>query len=459
MPNLASQLLLLLTATVAVFFIATVIRGNKARKADHGSKSRLQIFEHSVKPVKTALIQAENEVAARFHNITGLQTRFEELQTRAIKKEQTEIARLLNKITESDCSATSLDCESTEDDTELTQLGNELNREEAKIRQTEVSLTKAQGIKATIDQRLAELKTHFDINQTTAERTRTESASLQREINNLQARLNTATDQDTKATSRDNTPEQPGTGKKSELEQSIGALQENLNKKIANTKTNNYQRDLLVADLTVLEEQANTLDTEVQSLRKELQGSKHAHQYTIFALRKAVTEKETQFSDGGATDRQLVNLQRSHKKLQHEYIGSLKKADQRITDLTRELNRSEIKIQSAADKATGTTSSGNADLQQQITSSNSESKFEDKYETDQADTENQLEKAELKAKLKELHKLLTETIVEKKALQERLEHTIDSKQSSTTISDSIGITDSTTNKKSAKRKLQKPVSD
>ena len=104
MPNLASQLLLLLTATVAVFFIATVIRGNKARKADHGSKSRLQIFEHSVKPVKTALIQAENEVAARFHNITGLQTRFEELQTRAIKKEQTEIARLLNKITESDLS-------------------------------------------------------------------------------------------------------------------------------------------------------------------------------------------------------------------------------------------------------------------------------------------------------------------------------------------------------------------
>ena len=147
-------------------------------------------------------------------------------------------------------------------------------------------------------------------------------------------------------------------------------------------------------------------------------------------------------------------MQKTHKKLQHEHINALKKADQQITDLSRELDRSEIKIQTARDKAAATARNINAsqiaELKKQLT---------DKNEASGVDTKSQRESVELKAKLRELNTLLAETMAEKKALQKQLDLKVDGKKSSPSISDSIGITDSTINKKAknstAKRKTKK----
>ena len=206
----------------------------------------------------------------------------------------------------------------------------------------------------------------------------------------------------------------------------------------------------------------HTLDTDVQSLQQELQGSRQHHQNSICALRKALTVKEVQFRDGGTADRQLAELQRTHKKLENTHITVLKKADQRVTDLTRELDRSEIKIQVARDQAAAKARASKANLQHQITElkkqldgSDSELKVTDQNETYRTDSELQRETVELKAKLRELNKLLAETMAEKKSLKKQLEIKANNKPPVPTISDSIGITNSATNKKSAKTKKKK----
>ena len=318
-------------------------------------------------------------------------------------------------------------------------VGMALNQKNSEIKQADLSLSNVQGIQAALGQRLAKMKTNIAINQTTSDRARTESASLQREINNLQMDLNDAAEKN--ATQPD-------------LEKSISALRENLNNKIIDAKTANNQRDMLLADMTAIEEQIHALDTDVQSLQKELQDSRKRHQNSVCAIRKSLTDKEAQFSDEGTADQQLADLQKTHKKLQHEHINALKKADQQITDLSRELDRSEIKIQTARDKAAATARNINAsqiaELKKQLT---------DKNEASGVDTKSQRESVELKAKLRELNTLLAETMAEKKALQKQLDLKVDGKKSSPSISDSIGITDSTINKKAknstAKRKTKK----
>ena len=172
--------------------------------------------------------------------------------------------------------------------------------------------------------------------------------------------------------------------------------------------------------------------------------------------------KEVQLRDGGPADRQLADLQRTHKQLKNTHIRALRKADQRVTDLTRELDRSEIKIQVARDQAASKARASKANLTRQIAElkeqlggSNNELKATYQNETYRTDTELQRETVELKAKLKELNKLLAETMAEKKALKKQLELKSNNKQAVTTISDSIGITNSTTSKKAAKVKKKK----
>ena len=214
--------------------------------------------------------------------------------------------------------------------------------------------------------------------------------------------------------------------------------------------------------MTALEEQVQTLDTDVQSLQQELQGSKQHHLNSISALSKALTLKEVQLRDGGPADCQLADLQRTHKQLQNAHIKALRKADQRVIDLTRELDRSEIKIQVARDQAAAKARASKANLQHQITElkkqlngSDSELKVTDQNETYRTDSELQRETVELKAKLRELNKLLAETMAEKKSLKKQLEIKANNKPPVPTISDSIGITNSATNKKSAKTKKKK----
>ena len=444
MSNFTLQLILLLTAVVAIFYTSTIRRGIatgrlRPSQAKDELQLRLQKAEHSAKPIKTVLTQTENEVAIRRQAIANLHNKFEAMQALALNKEQTEIARLLSKFKDSDDAAPRLDCDSAENDEELMHVGMALNQKNSEIKQADLSLSNVQGIQAALGQRLAKMKTNIAINQTTSDRARTESASLQREINNLQMDLNDAAEKN--ATQPD-------------LEKSISALRENLNNKIIDAKTANNQRDMLLADMTAIEEQIHALDTDVQSLQKELQDSRKQHQNSVCAIRKSLTDKEAQFSDEGTADQQLADLQKTHKKLQHEHINALKKADQQITDLSRELDRSEIKIQTARDKAAATARNINAsqiaELKKQLT---------DKNEASGVDTKSQRESVELKAKLRELNTLLAETMAEKKALQKQLDLKVDGKKSSPSISDSIGITDSTINKKTknstAKRKTKK----
>jgi len=338
MLNIAAQLFPLLAAIVAVFFIGRTTGRSKAPQVKDELKLRLQKSERSTRPIKTALTQTENEAATRRHAVATLQNKFKALQTCALNKEQTEIAR--------------------EDDIELTRIANALTQREVEINQFDLSLTKAQGAQSALDQRLAEMKTRLNANQTAAKRARTEGAMLQREINNLQLRLNDATNQETKPSQSSDTEErdsrETGVTIKSDLEQSISTLKDNLNNKIADTKTANNQREILSADMTALEEQVHTLDSDVESLQQELQSSRKHYQNSTSALRKTLTEKEAKFSDGGTTNKQLADLQRTHKQLQTEHINALKHADRRVTDLTRELDLSEIKIQIARDKAAAT---------------------------------------------------------------------------------------------------------
>ncbi len=444
MSNFTLQLILLLTAVVAIFYTSTIRRGIatgrlRPSQAKDELQLRLQKAEHSAKPIKTVLTQTENEVAIRRQAIANLHNKFEAMQALALNKEQTEIARLLSKFKDSDDATPRLDCDSAENDEELMHVGMALNQKNSEIKQADLSLSNVQGIQAALGQRLAKMKTNIAINQTTSDRARTESASLQREINNLQMDLNDAAEKN--ATQPD-------------LEKSISALRENLNNKIIDAKTANNQRDILLADMTAIEEQIHALDTDVQSLQKELQDSRKQHQNSVCAIRKSLTDKEAQFSDEGTADQQLADLQKTHKKLQHEHINALKKADQQITDLSRELDRSEIKIQTARDKAAAAARNINAsqiaELKKQLT---------DKNEASGVDTKSQRESVELKAKLRELNTLLAETMAEKKALQKQLDLKVDGKKSSPSISDSIGITDSTINKKAknstAKRKTKK----
>jgi len=471
MLDLPIQLFPLLTALVIVFFIGRFTVKNNAAQAKEGLKFRLQNSEHSARPIKTSLTQTENEVATRSLAVAKLQNRFDKLQARALNKEQTDIARLLSKFAESEGSSHRLNCNSVEDDTELTRIASELNLKEGEIKQIDLSLTKVQGMQSALEQRRADMKTKLEINQTTAERARHESASLQRKINNLQMDLNDATDQKTEAphssdsskqTTGKQSDKQTSIAKKSELEQSISTLRENLNTKITETKIANSQRVTLATDMTALEEQVQSLNTDVQSLQQELQGSRQHHQNSISALSKALTLKEVQLRDGGPVDSQLAELQRTHKQLENTHINALKKADQRVTDLTRELDRSEIKIQVARDQAAAKARASKANLQRQIAElknqlSDSESELKVAYqnETYRTDTELQRETIELRAKLRELNKLLAETMAEKKALKKQLELKSNNKQAVTTISDSIGITDSTTNQKIAKVKEKK----
>jgi len=439
MLSLASQVLpLFLTAAVAVFFTSRVLRTNKAPVVKDELELWLQKSAHTIKPVKTTLTRIENEVATRCQALSKLHRKFDNLQSRALKKEQTEIARLLSEMEKSDSVAPCLQCESAEDDNELNHISNELHREEAKIQQLELSLTKAQGTQSALDKRLAKMTTSLDINQTKTERARTESASLQCEINTLQMQLNHTTPQVKKSSqnkpgSKSLSAKKPGDAERVKLEQSISALKESLNNKITESKTATIQHDTLKADITVFEEQVKALNTalntDTHSLQRELQDSRKSFHNNICTLRNSLAEKDIQFNDDEDTDKQFSDLQKKHRELQSSHYIALKKAEQRITDLTRELNRSGVKVQNR-----------NSDRELNSKDNQSLEKF-------------QRETVELKTKLRELNKLLADTIAEKKALQKQLDN--NDQQSHNRISDSIGITDSSAKKPAARRKKKK----
>ena len=273
--------------------------------------------------------------------------------------------------------------------------------------------------------------------------------------------LNDAKDPDAKAQQDSSAGKQSDVKSGLQLEQSISTLKENLNNKITDSKTANNQHTMLLAGMTTIEEQVHALDAGVLSLQKELQDGSRNYHNSISALRKTLTEKGALLSDGGTADKQLAALQRTHNKMQHEHTNALKKADQQITDLTRELALGEIKIQTVRDKAAGTARNINANLKRQISElktqlrshhtelKDGEPKFADQNEAEKANAELRRESVELKAKLRELNKLLADTMAEKKALQKQLNRKADSNKPMTNISDSIGITDSIPNKKAA----------
>jgi len=429
---------------------------------------RLQESELTIKPIKTALTQVENEITARSHGIADLQNKLTDLQERALKKEQTKIATLLSKFADSNATRPTLVCESAEDDEVLNHIGSELSQKLSEIRQLDQSLIKVHGGFSALGQRLAEFKTRVEINQTTSERTRAESVNLQREINNLQMNLN-----DVKTQKDSSAVEQSDVEKGLEIEQSISKLKENLNSKISDSKTANNQHNMLSSDMTTIEEQVHSLDTSVLSLQKELLEGSRQYYNSIFSIRKTLTEKNALLSDGGTTEKQLAALKKTHNKMQHENTHALKKADQRIADLTRELALGEIKIQTTRDKAATTARSNNANLKRQISKlkkqlhsrhselQDNDLKFSDQNEASQANAILQRESVELKAKLRALNKLLAETMAEKKALQKQINRKVDIDKPIPTISDTIGITDSMPTRKatnSADNKKQKKTS-
>ena len=445
MFNSASELILLfLTATIAIFFTDRLSGGRISRairtpQAKDELKSRLRNFERKLKPVKTALTQVEFEVASNSHSITRLQTRIAALRAQAIQDRTNGL--MLNTI---EYNAEN----NTRTHMALARLDEILSRQADVIKHSDLSLDKVQGMHSTLGDRTACIQTNFDINLTTAKRARTQSVALQREINKQQRQLNSSTQQKTATGSVERPVQQAGIDKR--LKQSICRLQETLNKKIKTSKTAAKQHDMLNVEMTGIEEQLKTLETEVHSLQKRLRGGKKNQRDIIFTTTKKIAEIETQHSDSNTAENQLTNLQKEYRKLQHEHTTTQNKSEQRISDLTRELDRSEIKLNNACDKATAAARATEAGLKNKISAlekqldrNNSALKFTDLKEARRIDGENKLEIAEIKGKLKELNKLLADTMEEKRALQKQLDRKTDSKQPVFTISESIGIVDST----------------
>jgi len=181
-----------------------------------------------------------------------------------------------------------------------------------------------------------------------------ERQSLERKLAMVQAQLDSLQKESAKSAAdlkqklaASDKAKQASDASHSKLEQSIDKLKEELNNKITDAKIASNQRDMLEADIALLEEEVRALDADARALRKELQRSNEKHQDTIAELRQKLAEKEANSSDGGAARKQLADLQKMHKALERDHLSALKKADQRITDLTRAVDRGDTNLKTA----------------------------------------------------------------------------------------------------------------
>lgn len=190
MLYLISQVLLILViATILGFLIGWILRKFKAARKEEELNSRLQQSELTITPIKTALSQVENEIAARDRSLNKLQKKYDDVKSR-LPAAKAEVDRLSAKVGESDGSVKQLTRSLDDKDRELNRLGTELGQEKADLRKADLALNEAQGKRSVLESRLAEMKARLDDYQSTAERARTESSGLQRELNALQLELN-----------------------------------------------------------------------------------------------------------------------------------------------------------------------------------------------------------------------------------------------------------------------------
>ena len=293
---------------------------------------------------------------------------------------------------------------------EMSKLESEIARLRDELGKGEKQQAAFQISKDAAEAKLAEHTAAMAGSEKERQRLERKLAIVEAQLENQQAEAQKTANDLEKQLAASNAAKDASDSQRVQLEQSIQKLKEDLNNKITDSKIAVNQRDMLEADISVLEEEVRSLDADARALRTELQRSNDKHKDTIEKLRVALAEKEAQSSDGGAVRKQLTDLQSAHKALERDHLNALKKADQKITDLDRALDRTENKVKAAHDKATeaarATESSLKddiADLKKQLSASEGELKL-----ANRDDKRNQNEIAELKITIKGLNDRIAE---------------------------------------------------
>jgi len=234
-------------------------------------------------------------------------------------------------------------------DNKANKLDAELAQRKASLAELEKQLQSGKEQQQGVANELAEAKVKLDATNRASEQAAKEQGRLEQKIGLLEAKINAQEKELAEAQAQ----KKAGEARESKLSDQIAALKDDLNAKITDLKLATGQRDGLIKDVASLEKELSTLDTEAKKLKSSLEKSKDQHNDKIATLKASIADKEARAADGGLAIAKVEKLQKAKEAADKEHLAAMRSADEKISALTRDLDKLSVQAKLDADKNQG----------------------------------------------------------------------------------------------------------
>ena len=105
----------------------------------------------------------------------------------------------------------------------------------------------------------------------------------------------------------------------------------------------------MIKDVASAEKELSKLDGEAKKIKISLEQSKDKHNEKIATLKASIADKEARAADGGLAAAKVAELEKAKKAADKEHLAAMRQADQKLADMTRELDQLSVQSKMDAD--------------------------------------------------------------------------------------------------------------